>query len=283
MFTPTRAATRTHPLKQALLMATALLAVAHSAWAQEPRREPGGFTWGELSLLPEYCRDVQGVLYNVRGEGKDSPRAPYWVSLMGDSFWHMHHYCYGLRNMLRASAPGLAPRAKRALIERTVGEYEYVIRYSPPTMRLIPEVYLRLAEVHLQLGNLVGAKDAFERSRDLKPDYWPAYVGWVDELIKLKQFDQAKALTVEGLRQAPDTPQLLQRLARLDPKAKPPASAVRANPDATAPAPTGPAGPAGPVGPAMAPAAAMAAPAPATDASDAAKPPAPATATPAPK
>ena len=195
---------------------------AASAQQVQPYKEPRAFTWGELALLPEYCRDVQGVLYTVHGEGKDSPRAPYWVGLMGDDFWHMHHYCLGRREILRASQPGLAPVLRKGLLQRATQEYLYVVRNSRPTMPVMPEVYYKLGEAHLLLDNTVAAMDAFAAARKLKPDYWPAYTRWIDVLLSTKQTDEALKLAREGLVYAPDSAELKQRAAAAERDARKP-------------------------------------------------------------
>jgi tetratricopeptide (TPR) repeat protein len=206
-----------HALLSTVTSASALaLIVVSAASAQTDRMptEPNGFTWGELSLLPAYCKDTQGVLYQVQGNGQDSPRAPYWVSLMGQDFWHMHHYCYGQVAILRASQPQMTPVDRKRLYTRAVNEYGYVIRNSSPTTALMPEVFYKLGEAHLLLENVGAAQQAFARSRDLKPDYWPAYTKWADVLAGIKQYDQALALVREGLRHAPDAVELRKREAQ---------------------------------------------------------------------
>jgi tetratricopeptide (TPR) repeat protein len=226
-----------HALFSTLLSAGALaLTVGGVAHAQDKLpSEPNGFTWGELSLLPDYCKDTQGTLYQVQGNGQDSPRAPYWVSLMGTDFWHMHHYCYGQVAMLRASQPLLTPVEKKRQYTRAVNEYGYVIRNSSPNTALMPEVFYKLGEAHLMLENVGAAQQAFSRSRDLKPDYWPAYTKWADVLAGIKQYDQALALVREGLRHAPEATELRKREAQYT------SAGGRAAPMKKAPAPATPA------------------------------------------
>jgi tetratricopeptide (TPR) repeat protein len=193
-----------------------LAAAAGAVHAQDKLpAEPNGFTWGELSLLPDYCKDTQGTIYQVQGNGQDSPRAPYWVGLMGPDFWHMHHYCYGQVAMLRAGQPQMTPVDKKRQYTRAVNEYGYVIRNASPTTALMPEVFYKLGEAHLALENVGAAQSAFARSRDLRPEYWPAYTRWADVLIGIKQRDQALALVREGLRHAPEAPELLKREVQL--------------------------------------------------------------------
>jgi hypothetical protein len=197
-----------------VLLTYLLLALATiPALAQGSRADPNGFTWGELSILPEYCRDTQGVLYGGPGSGLEmSPRAAQWVALMGDDFWHMHHYCYALRNLIRVEDPNLAAQHKRSLLERTVGEFRYIINNCRAAMPLMPEVFLRMGEVQLRLGRIGEALASFEQSRRLKVDYWPAYTRWIDVLLDSKQFDSAAALARDGLKHLPEHPELVKRL-----------------------------------------------------------------------
>jgi hypothetical protein len=222
------------------LALSSCLAMTHAVQAQGGRlpAEPVGFTWGELSLLPEFCRDVQGVLYSVYGNGQDSPRAPYWVGLMGQDFWHMHHYCYGLAAILRSNQVQLTAAQKRALYQRAVNEYGYVIRNSSSTMALMPEVHYKLGEAHLLLDNIGAAQVAFATSRSLRPDYWPSYTRWADVLAGIKQYDQALTLVREGLRHSPDAVELRKRetqYAAAGGRAAPLAKMPAATPSAKAP------------------------------------------------
>lgn len=195
------------------------------AGAQATRAQPVGFTWGELALLPDYCRDTNGTVYLI---GDQSPRAAQWIALMGDDFWHMHHYCYGLRDLMHAEQAGLTPQQRREVLEGAIKQFNYIVNNARPTMVLMPEVYLKIGQTYVQLGNISAASNAFEVSRRLKADYWPAYTAWIDELLKLHKTGDAKKLAMEGLTYAPDSAELLARLKRIDPNAHAPAAAAPA-------------------------------------------------------
>lgn len=167
------------------------------------------FSPGEWALLPDYCINTQ-----AGREGPDSPAGRHWMAIIGPDFIHLHHYCYALRDMQRAQT-NASVRTQKMLYERARGDIGYVINNSQPTMPLMPEVLLKLGIVELKLGNLPGAQQAFERARALKPDYWPAYTHWIDVLMSLKQSGTARALTEEGLRYAPENPELRKRAVAL--------------------------------------------------------------------
>lgn len=216
-----RAGSRKWPI--GLVTISLCLQVGAATAAQFPLAEPNGFTWGELSVLPEYCKDTQGTVWDKRGNGgPESPNLPRWVGLMGEDFFHLHHYCYGLRDFRNAELAGEgSPRGQRLLLEG-LNQLSYVIRNCQPTMILMPEVFLKQGDALLKLGRVIEAKESYERSRALKPDYWPAYTKWADVLVGLKQFDTARQLLKEGLNFSPDQPELTQRIASLD-KARTPA------------------------------------------------------------
>lgn len=173
-------------------------------------------TPGEWAVLPNWCYDTQGGPYGAP-EGAEwlnkSPRAAHWVSKMGRDFWHLHHYCWALRDLHRLRRPDLSPRERSLLQERAISDIQYTIKYCEPTMPLMPEVLLRFGELHLMQNNPEAAQQAFQESRRLKPDYWPAYTRWADVLIGLKIWDQARAVLEEGLSHCPDCSPIKERLA----------------------------------------------------------------------
>lgn len=213
---------RTNPLSQGLALAATfciLLSAMQPLYAQETGVRARQITSGELTLLPEWCIDSQEGPYGgpEGGEGLNrSPRARQWVSLMGNDFWHMHHYCRGLRDVLRLKSAGLSKPDRQFLTGRAIGEFTYIINNCKNTMPLLPEVYLKKGEVHMMRQELSAASDAFEMSRKLKPDYWPAYDRWIAVLLEIKQFDKARALAQEGLGYAPNQPNLTARLAAIN-------------------------------------------------------------------
>lgn len=166
------------------------------------------FTEAEFQRLPDVCRYMQGY-------GYQTPRGVVYQQQIGVALEHVHHYCRGLRDMFFARFAPVSSQTRSGLWSRALGEVDYMIKNTPQSNPLMPEFWYQRGEVLLVMGNLPEAQRSFEQSRQLKPDYWPAYTAWADFLIQSRRIDDARALIELGLQNAPDAPQLLQRLERL--------------------------------------------------------------------
>ncbi|MBL8289990.1 MAG: hypothetical protein JNL85_18540 [Rubrivivax sp.] len=174
---------------------------------------PENITAGELALTPPFCQDAQSINGWTKEVGTRSPRAEHWLSLMGESFWHMHHFCWGLIQWQRAHAPGVVGRDREFLLREAINEHLYVVRNTRPDYVMLPEIFYRIGEAQAALGEHYLAIQAFEKSRAVKNDYWPAYVGWARSLASSRRPQEALAVVEDGLRVMPDNPQL-SRLAK---------------------------------------------------------------------
>ncbi len=180
------------------------------AWAQQPK----DITAGEWALLPKYCIDTQGFKYGDASYNT-SPRAPYWISRMGLSFWAMHHHCWAEIRMLRANEIGLPKPVREGHLVGAISDYNYVIRHSTPDFVLLPEMHLRIGDAYTELGDIGRAMIAYQNSRKIKPDYWPAYTHWAkaQEAAGLKA--SAISTLEEGLRIMPNEPKIREAYVRL--------------------------------------------------------------------
>lgn len=173
--------------------------VSSSAWAQKPPN----ISAGEMALIPAYCPDTMGFGY---GDAyyNTSPRAPYWVSRMGQGFWAIHHYCWALINLNRALRMSSATAERVGTLKKVLGDYLYVIEHTKADFVLLPEVFTRLGDVQLLLNDVGSANDAYAKARALKPDYWPAYAQWAEFLVKKGLRADALKVIETGLQHAPD-------------------------------------------------------------------------------
>ena len=191
------------------LAAAALLWSLQGAMAQVP----AGITGGEMALLPEYCVDVQATgRYTDPMGGNPSPRSQAWVQAMGDTFWSMHHHCWALIRMHRSRQPGITPQAREGHIRGAIGDYIYVLNNERSGFPLKPEIFARLGEAYAALPAPGEALEAYQKSRQAKADYWPAYTWAADTLMVLGRRKEAVELLEQGLVIMPGSPEITRKL-----------------------------------------------------------------------
>ena len=170
------------------------------------------YTQADLSTLPVYCDDTEGFNHTSKWTKNQSPRGPYWESVMGPDFWWMHHYCWALLAINKSERPMTVPGwTKKRHLENARMELVSTIHWVNDRFVLLPEIYTKLGEVEVELskfGELShtgGAYSAFLSARTMKPDYWPAYAGWARVLIQSGQKKEAEKLLRSGLEYSPDS------------------------------------------------------------------------------
>ena len=173
---------------------------------------PVDISVGEMAMLPEYCPDTQ--VFSA-ADPRFTEKGKRWTSLLGPAFLGLHHYCWGLIHVHRAKQAGVPAQMRRWHLESAINDYRYTISNSQPGFVLMPEVYLRVGEANLELQSNLGALEAFQRSRELKPDYWPAYVRAATVLMRIGKTADAVTLIEQGLTHKPNEPALIDAYKRL--------------------------------------------------------------------
>lgn len=169
-------------------------------------------TPGELALLPEYCavtQDREGR--TSQGNARQQP----WIAVMGETFWAVHHYCWGLLKAKRAEGPRVSHMLRVNLYASAIDECNYVVNNAPADFVLLPEIFLRIGQYNAAMGNFNEALDYFNRSRTAKRDYWPPYV----EIAKLNMGvglrQPAIDALADGLAVMPNEQRLLDEMKRV--------------------------------------------------------------------
>ena len=211
-----------------------------ASYAQSPK----DVTDGELALLPPFCYDTMNMRFGDKSSNR-SPRASHWESLMGQSFWTMHHYCWAKINQRRIFAPGIDPKYRIGLLGGVIGDLGYVVKNSPPDFVMLPEIYSALGEVELLRKNPAAANEHFNTARKLKPSYPPPYQMWAEYLLSTGKKDEAKAVLKAGLEHnsAAVSLQMLYKklggdprtIVPVDPPAAPAPAASQASAETAAP------------------------------------------------
>ncbi|WP_153110272.1 tetratricopeptide repeat protein [Propionivibrio limicola] len=197
--------------------------------------KPQNVTEAELQLLPRYCRDTQWF------PERYAQQRNYWVSRMGPTFSHMHHYCWGLTNLNRARRADVRLGKRMGSLNDILNDFHYVTNQAPPDFVLLPEIYTRIGEVQLLLRAPNRANEAFARARNLKPDYWPAYSQWAEYLMQIGKRPEALKIVTSGLKHSPESKVLREQYRILG--GKPGSSTVSENPAENADADSSPKAP----------------------------------------
>jgi tetratricopeptide (TPR) repeat protein len=169
----------------------------------------------DVPLLPQYCKYAQD--FNARVPGANIPtEIQRWYSVLGPTFHHVHHYCYGLVATNRANFEAKNNQERLYNLGRSIREFDYVIERAPRDFPLLPEILTRKGENLIKLRRAPEGVRALEQAIELKPDYWPPYAHISDYYKSLGEIAKARELLQNGLAKAPDTKALKRRLADLD-------------------------------------------------------------------
>lgn len=166
-------------------------------------------------MLPEYCMYTQLFRNHVPG-GNDPAEISRWHLRMGDVFIHMHHYCYGLMHLNRATILARDAETRRFNLNNAILEFDYVLERAPKNFALLPEILTKKGEVMLRQGRAPLAMTQFERAIELKPDYWPPYAQMSDYYAHNGDTERARSILKQGLAQSPEAKALQRRLRELD-------------------------------------------------------------------
>lgn len=176
-------------------------------------------TPGELARLPEYCLHVWGGRETKLG--RNQQRREELFAQLGQTFSHMHHYCWALHRVAQAGQFGVSPQLRATLFMSSIKDIYYVLERAPANFVLAPELYLRIGQYHAALGQALEALEAFEKSRIAKADYWPPYVETANLNVRIGRRGEAEQVLRLGLEIMPNEQNLLQALSRLPPSNKP--------------------------------------------------------------
>jgi tetratricopeptide (TPR) repeat protein len=169
----------------------------------------------EVAMLPAYCKYTQNFRERVPG-GNNPAEIERWTTLMGSTFIHMHHYCWGLMNTNRALYLARTKRDRMFDLNNSILEFDYVIRNATPNFVMLPEILTKKGENLIRLGRSPHGMLELRRAIDLKPDYWPPYAYLSDYYKEIGDLAQAREWLEKGLSVTPDVKALKSRLAKLE-------------------------------------------------------------------
>ncbi|MCS6945904.1 MAG: hypothetical protein RMK97_10925 [Sutterellaceae bacterium] len=169
----------------------------------------------EVALLPQYCLYTLHFRDVVPG-GNNPAEIERWHALLGPSYHHLHHYCYGLMKTNRARILARDQRTRQFYLSDAIREFDYVLRNATADFVLLPEIRTRKGENLIQLGRGPLGVAELQSVIAEHPSYFPAYGALSDYYVESGDLLKARAVLQEGLKHAPEAKALLRRLAELD-------------------------------------------------------------------
>lgn len=174
-------------------------------------------TLTEMRLLPPYCPDTQ-IISRVYGRqqapSQYDAHTKIYVDLYGADFWHLHHYCFGLVDVVR-SYRIFDKREREGKLKKSISEFDYVLRGIRPDSILRPELHVKRAQSLVLLGRGGEAVGDFKKAIALNPDYSLAYASLSDYYKEAGKKEFALTTLEEGLAQSPTERSLLRRYESL--------------------------------------------------------------------
>ncbi len=179
----------------------------HPVMAGEMDRD---LSLAELRVLPGYCQ----VKWKY-GENRNAPEVQKWVSILGEDYVHIHHYCLGLNFVNRANRSFGNQSDTTYLLRKAEGNLIYVVKHTKESLVLLPEVYVQLGKVYVRQGKGGEAGAQFQKAIKLRDDYSPGYAALSDMYKGNNNRAEALRVVEEGLKHAPDSKSLKRRLQEL--------------------------------------------------------------------
>jgi tetratricopeptide (TPR) repeat protein len=169
----------------------------------------------EMFMLPEYCKYTQDFRDHIPG-ANNKDEVARWTAVIGPTFIHMHHYCYGLQATNRAAFMSPTREERMHNLGVSVTEFDYVIDRAPADFSLLPEILTKKGENLIQLTAVGKGMAELQRAIDMKADQWEAYAAISDYYKEVGQLAKAREWLEKGLANRPNTMPLMRRLSALD-------------------------------------------------------------------
>lgn len=200
------------PRRQTFLAIAVFLIVANFAISEDSRKRL--FDRRYAAHLPEYCLYTQGLPDGSAGMYDHPLSTGKYRTMFGDTWHHLHHYCFGLDDLFNA-ANHEDPFLRQGSYRKSVGEFDYVLHHAPDDFILGAEIYVNKAFALQAMKQYGDAVEAYTAAIERKSDYVPAYIGLSSCFETLGDVGQALAIIESGLQQAPDSSALRERHSQL--------------------------------------------------------------------
>lgn len=187
--------------KQFFLFLLVLVTTPYPAQALWPKTETDFIT------LPPYCK----VRFQ---EDKYPQQAAKWKTFLGKStYLHVHHYCKGLFNLMKAE---LSIPPNQTLLRIALKQWRYVDDNWARDSKLRPEMLVKWGDTLILLGQVQEGFSRYEAAMHLKPDYSLPYLRMADYFLKTGNHEQARKWLETGREKAPKSKKIRRKLEKLE-------------------------------------------------------------------
>ncbi|MCS6943935.1 MAG: hypothetical protein RMK97_00705, partial [Sutterellaceae bacterium] len=91
----------------------------------------------EVAMLPQYCIYTQHFREVVPG-GNNQAEIERWYAVLGPTYHHLHHYCYGLMKTNRGRILARDRQTRNFYLADAIREFDYVLRNATADFALLP-------------------------------------------------------------------------------------------------------------------------------------------------
>lgn len=166
-------------------------------------------TDAEWAMLPSFCMVKKSEL------NKTDPMAlQKGISLIGQQYQNVHHYCFGLNFLNRYYSASFGPKAKTNLAAAK-NEFDYMVNHLYSGGSLAGESYLYRGIVNSLMKNDTEALADLQQAVSRSPRLTRAHLALADYYSERKQRAKALEAVTEGLRHVPDSKGLKLRYQEL--------------------------------------------------------------------
>jgi len=203
-----------------LIPFTRIAAIALTLFCASQHAFPQDLTHGdfEKAMAPDWC-PFSGNARNTRNtveQVKDPAIRAKLYSLDKSGCNGYHHYCWALVRSSRAILfERETPEIQRGDLLQALGDYNYVLGHSVHGCSLFPDIFTKMGEIQIQLGQLKEGEASYKKAIGAKPGYAPAFVGLSDLYENQGDADKALAVLQQGLKVNPQSAALKKKLARV--------------------------------------------------------------------
>ena len=128
---------------------------------------------------------------------------------------HMHHYCDGLRFLDRAYASMQDKNEMRYNLQRSIGNFDYVLSHTQEDYYMRGEVHVGKARALKLMGKRGEAVSEFHKALRYSLDSPDVYVALADHYQETGDKKKALEMATEGLKRSPDSKGLKRRYTEL--------------------------------------------------------------------